>query len=174
MAEVFPNWREHVVRQRDVKNGCIPTGYEILIRAAGRANEVEIDSFQEDFDFGADANFKNISQAVTIRYPHVTFVHRSFDTGAEKLAILEDRFQNRRPTLIALPKAVQRLNTLRDGLVEVAHCCHIVPIVKADAQTITVFWGMAHDERELRKYSKDELLHFHDDHRSGIDIAYLD
>jgi hypothetical protein len=45
----LPGWRNFAVEQRRPATGCIPTGFEMLVRAAGLA-DVDLSSFQDDFD----------------------------------------------------------------------------------------------------------------------------
>ena len=46
---VFPDWEKYAVHQRKPDTGCIPTGYEMLLRAAGIAG-IDFQTFQEEFD----------------------------------------------------------------------------------------------------------------------------
>lgn len=46
---VFPNWQNFAVHQRRSRSGCIPTGYEMILRAAA-ADGVDFAKFQDDFD----------------------------------------------------------------------------------------------------------------------------
>jgi len=41
----FPNWKKFAVVQRRPNSGCIPTGYEMLLRAA-KIDNIDYDTFQ--------------------------------------------------------------------------------------------------------------------------------
>jgi hypothetical protein len=51
----FPDWQGCIVKQKRRETGCIPTGYEMILRAAG-INHVTFDTFQDEFDL--DKNLK--------------------------------------------------------------------------------------------------------------------
>jgi len=51
----FPDWGKYVISQRRPRTGCIPTGYEILIRAAGIPG-IDMNTFQDDFDLDKNKN----------------------------------------------------------------------------------------------------------------------
>ena len=94
---LFPDWQRYAVTQRRGMTGCIPTGYEIILRAAG-AQGIDFDSFQDDFDLEKDLppdaprvnHFGSVANAVKAKYPSVVFSHRSFakGEGLQKLAFV--------------------------------------------------------------------------------------
>ena len=53
----FPNWQKFAVHQRRQATGCIPTSYEIILRAAG-IQGIDFNSFQDDFDIEEEAGLK--------------------------------------------------------------------------------------------------------------------
>jgi hypothetical protein len=94
----LPNWRSFAVRQRRPATGCIPTGYEMLVRAAG-LKDIDLTSFQDEFDLDKNPrpgdlpknNFESVASAVQAKYPHVRFRRQAFGPGqgADKLAFVE-------------------------------------------------------------------------------------
>jgi hypothetical protein len=50
---VFPDWQKYAVPQRYPLTGCIPTGYEIILRARG-IDGIDYTTFQERFDLDKD------------------------------------------------------------------------------------------------------------------------
>jgi hypothetical protein len=94
----FPNWQQHVVKQKRSATGCIPTGYEVILRAAG-CNHVDFNSFQDEFDLDKELkpgddphnDFESVARAINAKYPDICFKHRGFlrDEGEKKLAAVE-------------------------------------------------------------------------------------
>jgi hypothetical protein len=88
MMSVFPDWQKFAVPQRRQVTGCIPTGYEMILRAAGAAG-IDLAQFQDDFDLDKDLvppqaprnNFKSVAAAVAARYPAVVFEVVEFGPG---------------------------------------------------------------------------------------------
>ena len=84
----FPDWPKFVVKQKRPASGCIPTGYEMILRAAGVKN-VNFTTFQDDFDLDQNAkpgdqgknNFDSVAKAVQAKYPHVHLKKRDFPTA---------------------------------------------------------------------------------------------
>jgi hypothetical protein len=83
MMSVFPDWRRFAIPQRRGMTGCIPTGYEMILRAAG-AQGIDFDTFQDDFDLEKDLpltaprinDFGSVAEAVRKKYPSVVFTYR--------------------------------------------------------------------------------------------------
>lgn len=105
----FPDWKRFAVRQRHAASGCIPTGYEILLRAAG-VEGIDLDSFQDDFDLDLAPgmpprnNFESVADAVRAKYPSISFKRRLQD-GTEELAFVEARIAQRQPVLVSFSLA---------------------------------------------------------------------
>lgn len=104
----FPNWQSFVVRQRRPKTGCIPTGFEILLRAA-KAEGICFDTFQDDFDLDQHGgtprnNFGSVAAEVKKVYPNVVFTCKSFEKGEGnlKLECVERMISNKRPVLVSI------------------------------------------------------------------------
>ena len=168
----FPDWKKYVVPQRRDRTGCIPTGYEILARAAGIQN-IDLESFQDDFDLDKDKdfdagakpenNFNSVADAVRNKYPDLSFVCRDFETGAEKIAFIDEFINQHRPVLISL--FMVPLN---------GEGCHIMPVVDADDETFTLLMVMTQDGKlNLMKIYKQLVAGIHDRFIYGRDVAFL-
>lgn len=158
------DWASHVVHQRDEDLGCIPTGYEWLIRVKA-IQGIRLETFQEDFNIQARGlgsnNFVSIAKAVSEAYPILDFQIQTFDTGREKRNFLVSQFEKSVPTLLSL-----RLGNL--GF-------HIMPILGYSNGLFYLAWGRLQDTSELqvKPISEDELISIHDQQPGGRDIAYL-
>ena len=171
-SAVFPNWQKHAVHQRRPRSGCIPTGYEMLLRSA-RVKQVDFDTFQDDFDLDKELghgqteprnNFVSMAEAVHKKYPHIQFEQRAFDTGSEKLDFIEQQLKSRQPLLISL--AMVANGQLRGW--------HIMPIVDADATRYRLLeYVDASGKKKTRWIDKKELARLHDQYPGGKDVAYL-
>ena len=168
----FPGWQKYVVPQRRLETGCIPTAYEILVRAAGIPN-IDVDSFQEDFDLDKEKdfdagdkpenNFTSVAAAVRKKYPKLVFERKVFDTGDEKVAFIEERIAQQQPVLVSLAMAPL------DG-----HGWHIMPVVDADDEIFTLLMIMTKDGKtELMKINKQLVAEIHDKADGGKDVAFL-
>src|SRR5690349_11050286 len=117
----------YAVPQRDIDLGCIPTGYEILLRAA-QVTGVDFDTFQEDFNLQArglaENNFESVKDAIMQQYPHLKLQVKAFPTGGEKAAFLERRFQQGEAVLASIYLGPE----IRNG--QLVHICHIMPLLR--------------------------------------------
>ena len=70
----FPNWQQHVVKQKRNQTGCIPTGYEVVLRASGYKG-VNFETFQDEFDLDKNLkpgeqpqnNFETVAEAIQLK-----------------------------------------------------------------------------------------------------------
>jgi len=168
----FPDWKKYIVPQRRIQTGCIPTGYEILTRAAGIEN-IDLSLFQDDFDLDKDKdfnagdrpenNFISVASAVRDKYPDLIFECVTFETGAEKVSFIDERIRLHQPVLISLSMAP--LNGVG---------WHIMPVVDADDETFTLLMVMDHDGKlNLMKIYKQLIVEIHDRFDGGKDVAFL-
>jgi len=63
------DWSKTRIPQRH-ESGCIPTGYEWLIRYL-KIQGVNLETFQEDFDLGQDNSFDSVSAKIRNVYPTI-------------------------------------------------------------------------------------------------------
>src|SRR6266508_615373 len=127
---LFPDWKHYAVSQRNRLTGCIPTGYEILLRAA-HARGIDFNTFQEDFDVESkrlgENNFKTVAEAIQIRYPQASIEVAVFSSGAEKLRFLEEQLSQKRPVIVSIALGP-------------SGGWHIMPVVDADSDTLRLLW----------------------------------
>lgn len=149
---VKPAW---VVDQQNAKTGCIPTGYEMLIRAAG-IDGIEFAAFQTDFDRGTSNNFDNVASKIMERYPQVPIrVERDFSDGADKVArIFELMEADSQPILLSCPTG--------QGY-------HIMAIAEVRAGAVRILDGLGND----RWVADTEIIDWHDNNDGGKELAYL-
>lgn len=164
----FPNWRKYIVGQKRMKTGCIPTGYEILLRAANTQG-IDWTTFQDEFDLDKNGgkllnNFMSVADAVKDRYPSIHFKREVFPQGdgCKKLARIEEFIQQQRPVLVSLAQ------TPKGGW-------HIMLVVDSDFDSLTLVHHMDRDTHQIyiQKISKKEFVFKHDTYPGGDDIAYL-
>jgi hypothetical protein len=153
--------------------GCIPTGYEMILRAAG-AQGIDFNSFQDDFDLDKDLppdaphgnHFGSVADAVKATYPSVVFAHRSFakGEGGKKLAFIEQQVTAGRLVLISLALVPFGLGGW-----------HIMPVVDAEDDKLVLLWSVTvGGQATLMTLPKAELLRIHDNFPGGDEVAFLE
>jgi len=161
---VFPDWQKYAVRQRQELTGCIPTGYEILLRAAG-VSGVNFNTFQEDFDLEYQKtgrnDFHSVLASVTSKYPHVTIEIEAFTKGSEKLKFVESQLARRIPTLVSVSWGT-------------GNGWHIMPVVDADTDHLILL----HDIDLIGKpntirITKSDFEYTHDNLPGGEEVAFI-
>lgn len=171
-ASVFPNWKKFAVHQRRPQTGCIPTGYEMILRAA-KVKQVDFTTFQDDFDLdkqlgkGQTAprnNFVSVAEAIRKKHPNIVFEQQVFETGADKIAFIDKQLKTRKPLLVSV--AVVQDGQLRGW--------HIMPIVDAKSSRYCLLQFVeANGEARIQWISKQQLADLHDQYEGGKDVAYL-
>lgn len=163
----FPDWQSYAVHQRRPQTGCIPTCYEMLLRAAG-VTGINYESFQDDFDLdqhgGAPRNhFVSVAEEIHKRYPFVKFICETFAKGAgdRKLGRVEG-FISREPVIVSLANAPHGLGW------------HIMPVVDTSEDTLTLLKSVSRaGDARTRIISKMDFVRIHNDYPGGDEIAYL-
>jgi hypothetical protein len=163
----FPNWHKFAVHQRRPSTGCIPTGFEMLLRAAGAVG-INFASFQDDFDldqYGGQSknHFVSVGAAINAKYPKVEFVCEPFGKGkgADKLARVEELLQKQQPLLVSLAQSL-------------AGGWHIMPVVDADDNSLTLLeYVDQHGVPTIISIQKSEFVMRHNTWNGGEEIAYL-
>jgi len=169
---VFSDWQQFAVHQRRERTGCISAGYEMLLRAAG-AQGIDFDAFQDDFDLDKDLaeeaprvnHFQTVAEAVTAKYPQVTFTHRAFpkDNGSAKLAFIEQQLAARRPVLVSISNVIFG----KGGW-------HIMPVVDADDDNLVLLGMVTKDGAVvLVQLPKAVLVVVHEQCCGGEEVAWL-
>jgi hypothetical protein len=188
----YPGWESYVVPQRD-KYGCIPTGCEILLRAA-KAEDIYpkiYDEFQEKFDCRSDKqpngvdtvpnDFDTVPNKIKEKYPDINFKrepsekHDKF-TGKDKLNEIEKLFKDNIFTLISfhIPPYPPK-----DAPKGTPRAYHTMPIIAMDKHNLILFNTPNEIEgfnphKHLMLLPKNTLVWIHDNHEGGNDILYLE
>jgi hypothetical protein len=169
---VFPNWQQYAVQQRRPLTGCIPTGYEIILRATG-ATDINYEAFQDQFDLDRDLalnvpmrnNFQSVADAVRDVYPQIDFRRREFlqENGHKKLEFIEQQISQLRPILVSLFM----------GMYQGRIAFHIMPVVDADDGHLFLLYGCQPPHCSILKIYKQELVRRHNTVPGGNDVAFL-
>ena len=121
MAELT-NWRNVLVHQRNPISGCIPTGYEWMLKYVNKSG-INYTTFQDEFDLirnGQGSNdFVSIKKAIDAKYGDVGIHTKGFPDAQKKIAFMQQKIASDEPCLISL--AVQ------GGW-------HIMPVVGCDLE----------------------------------------
>ena len=165
----FPDWKNYTAAQKRLQTGCIPTAYEILLRAAATPG-IDFATFQDDFDLDqndgpARNNFDSVAQEVQKKYPAIAFTNETFSKGDgdKKLARVEEFLAAQRPVIVSLANAPYG-----------GPGWHIMVVVDATATDLILLeyvdqLGNAH----TKTVSKADFASIHDNYPGGDEIAYL-
>jgi len=154
------------VPQRRPATGCIPTGYEILLRAAATVG-IDFITFQDDFDLEAAGvgrnNFESVGKAIQDKYPTVRPSSRRFGTGSDKATFIEERLAAGLPTLVSIALGQNQ-------------GWHIVPVLGIDENGYYSLLWMTHPSgrMEIRQMHRTDLILRHDELDGGDDVAFLE
>ena len=167
----IPNWENHIVPQKRRDSGCIPWGFELLLRIEG-APLIDFDGFQDRFDLDKREgqaprnNFRSVADAISQQYPHVSFAVKDFprDKGADKVAAVEHLVAKGKPVLVSMP-----LKPLGyPGW-------HIMPVVEISEGTFLLFHSVSSiGVPQLLPISRDKLIKVHGEYEGGHDIAHVE
>jgi len=163
MAELS-HWRDIVVVQKNPRTGCIPTGYEWLIKYQGVYRGINWDTFQKDFDLGRSNSFVAVRCEIQKKYPHIEIeIKDDFKNGSEKVEYAKNLVEEDVPCLIVLPKR-------KDNRIE----GHIVPVVYIDNSKMKgVIFATNIRSQKICEVTINEIVHRHDNLKGGQDIAWL-
>jgi hypothetical protein len=158
------NWNKALPVQRDPVLGCIPTGYEWMLRV-GDFLEINLDRFQDEFNLQAagiaENNFDTIAQAVQNKYPVVKIVHKDFQNGIEKVEFIKHLVENGIPCLLSL--------TLNPN-----GSWHIMPIIYIDDRVVRTIWSVeTNGQVNLCEYTLEDIINRHTNWAGGKDLAWL-
>jgi len=173
MSFAFPEWEKFAVQQR-FKTGCIPTGYEMLLRAAG-AQGIDFETFQDEFDLDKSKkpmerpknDFVSVADAVRKKYPGVNFKRKCFPQGegAKKLEFVEDRIAKKWPVLVSI--ALKPFG--KPG------GYHIMPVVDATDGELTLLYKVeSNGKKRTFRLRKGDFVQIHDTYQGGDDVAWLE
>ena len=152
------NWNKTVVVQRH-ESGCIPTGYEWLIRYL-RIQGVNLETFQEDFDLGQDNSLDSVSAKIRSVYPAINIKVQSFTKGIDKVNRIKSLLEEQTPCLISL--------ALGKGL-----GWHIMPVVRIDENIQLIHHSDANGHCTW-VFPVAEIVWRHDYLQGGNDISWIE
>ena len=169
----FPGWRKYVVKQKRPLSGCVPWGYEIILRAASVPG-IDLQTFQDEFDFDKGLqsgqqpqnNFQSVAEAIRQKYSQVAFGIREFPPGQgkDKLGLVEQHIEKGRPILVSL--ALEPFG--QQGW-------HIMPVVDATDDSLVLLHSVGDNGEPVTcEIRKSEFVRIHDEYQGGHDVAFLD
>ena len=153
------NWSKTVVPQRH-ESGCIPTGYEWLIRYL-KIQGVNLETFQEDFDLGQDNGFDSVSEKIRSVYPKINIKVQSFTKGIDKVNRIKSLLEEQKPCLISL--------ALGNG-----QGWHIMPVVKIDETSIQLIHHLDAEGHCTWSFTIAEIVWRHNYLQGGNDISWIE
>jgi hypothetical protein len=153
------NWNKTVVPQRH-ESGCIPTGYEWLIRYL-KIRDVNLDTFQEDFDLGQDNSFSSVSAKIKSVYPAINIKVQSFSKGIDKVNRIKSLLEEQKPCLISLALGNNQ-------------GWHIMPVVSIDETNIQLIHHADAGGHFIWSFSVAEIVWRHDYLQGGKDISWIE
>lgn len=168
----FQNWANYAVIQRRSTSGCIPTCYEMLLRAAG-ATGIDFQSFQDDFDLDKDLeknggsprnHFDSVAQMVGKRYPNVMFGWQTFkkENGLEKAKKIGELLSEGKLPLLSLALSPQG-------------AWHIMPVIEINESYLLLFHhAEVNGVIVLVRLDLQEMIRRHGSWPGGVEIAYLE
>lgn len=154
-----------VVPQKNVVSGCIPTGFEWIIKYQD-VKDVDFNNFQSEFDFGKNYNgFGFNAKKVKEKYASINISSQSFLNGIDKVNFIKDKIEKDIPCLLALRNP-------DNGKF------HAVPVVYIDDTKIKVIWSTAKqngkDVNQTHDFLISDIIKMHNDPHGGKDIAWLE
>ena len=158
MAQLL-EWSKTVVLQRR-ESGCIPTGYEWIIRYL-KIQGVNLESFQDDFDLGQDNGFDSVSAKIKSMYPTINIKVQSFTKGIDKVNRIRSLLEEQKPCLISL--------SLGDG-----QGWRIMPIVNIDETSIQLLHHADAEGQCTWVFPISEIVWRHDYLQGGHDISWIE
>jgi hypothetical protein len=166
------HWKNVIVPQRH-ETGCVPTGYEWLIRYLG-IEGVELDTFQEDFDLqrahqGMNS-FVPVADKIRSRYPFINIHTKCFDHGLEKVEAMKNLIEGDIPCLISL--ALSGFRTSEGRVIE--RGWHIMPVVCIDDRRITMIHKVTENRNTPWELLITTIVSRHNDLEGGKDISWIE
>jgi hypothetical protein len=158
MAQLL-EWSKTVVLQRR-ESGCIPTGYEWIIRYL-KIQGVNLESFQEDFDLGQDNGFDSVSAKIRSMYPTINIKVQCFTKGIDKVNRIKSLLEEQKPCLISL--------ALGDG-----QGWRIMPVVNIDETSIQLLHHADVEGHCTWVFPISEFVWRHDYLQGGHDISWIE
>jgi len=153
------DWSKTIVPQHH-ESGCIPTGYEWLIRYL-KIMGVSFETFQEDFDLGQDNSFDSVSAKIRRIYPAIDIKVQSFTKGIDKVNRIKSLLEEQKPCLISLSLGNSQ-------------GWHIMPVVSIDEIKIQLIHHADANGHYTWSFSIAEIVWRHDYLHGGKDISWIE
>ena len=153
------DWSKTLVPRRH-ESGCVPTGYEWLIRYL-KIQGVNLETFQEDFDLGQDNSFVSVSAKIRSVYPTINIQVQSFTKGIEKVNRIKSLLDEQKPCLISLALGSSQ-------------GWHIMPVVRIDETTIQLIHHLDANGHCTWVFPVAEIVWRHDYLQGGNDISWIE
>jgi hypothetical protein len=153
------NWNHIVVPQRQY-TGCIPTGYEWLVRYLN-IQGVNLGTFQKDFDLGQSNSFNSVAAKIRSKYPFISIQIQSFTKGIDKVKLVKSLIDGQTPCLISL--------ALGKG-----KGWHIMPVVRIDDTIVEMIHHADANGNHTWKFPIRTIIWRHDNLQGGNDISWID
>jgi hypothetical protein len=166
----FPNWQRYAVPQQREQTGCIPTAFEIMLRAA-KVEGINYKTFQDEFDLDKNGgvprnHFDPIAKAIKSKYPQADICWETFPKGdgAKKLSRVEQFIRGQRPVLVSLANAA-----------EGGKGWHIMLVVDSTDSELTLlnYVDKTNGRPVTKTVSKSRFVEIHDRFPGGDEIAFL-
>jgi len=164
-------WKNSPTTQKEPNTGCIPTGYEFLLKMAGIQN-VNYGSFQDDFDLNkrlndpSAANFRSVADEIKNKYPFIHFEINSFgkNEGQKKVDKIIELIENNQPVLISI-----NITSFSDK-----QGWHIMPVIGIIDDKIRLIKNIDDNGNpDLVEILFSKIVEIHEAYPGGKDIAYL-
>lgn len=157
-------WKNTLIIQRDPYYGCIPAGYEWLLKFSN-VKGINFENFQEEFNLKAlsqgENNFNTIAKAIKNKYPHIDICRKSFDKGSNKVKFIENLIKKNIPVLISLK------NIQQSGW-------HIMPVIYIDDEKLKLISNVDQTSTpHICIIEKEKIIQYHDNYPGGKDIAWF-
>ncbi len=146
MSLELSHWKDIVVEQRKPDEGCIPTGYEWLIKYHG-IQGVNFKTFQDDFNFHPNNSFLYVSRMIMAKYPKIKIQVKDFPNGTEEIKFVRDLIEHDIPCLVVV---IGEAGGKANG--------HSVPVVAIDNAQVTVIGVACLGKNFDLKYGIGELV----------------
>lgn len=166
----LPHWEDIVVPQRH-RTGCVPTGYEWMIRYLS-IEGMNLETFQEDFDLGKENNFDSVAYKIRSRYPQIDIQVRSFDQAHEKIRAIRRLIEINTPCLISL--ALGEILSPQKGAKIIHTGWHIMPVVRIEGQKMRMIHHATERGNQTWELPIQEVIWRHNNMRGGKDIAWIE
>jgi len=167
MAELS-HWQKIIVPQRKKDTGCVPTGFEWLIRYQD-IKGIDLANFQDEFDRTAqkrgDNSFDSVATEVKQKYSHVSIQVKGFDKAEDKIASIKDFITKDIPCLLSFPTYVT--------LCPCSLCFHMVPVVFIDDTKMKIICDADKDGNQTCDLLINNVICWHNIFKGGNDIAWL-